>query len=383
MARRKRLTDEGVRSLPTRSIRYTHPDPELPCHYIRIQPSGTKSFVVVTNGGRKWHTIGDAKTYTIEQARERARKIIQAARDGESPPERFQSVAATWREEHAVRKGLRSINEIDRHLVRLNDAFGGRDFADIKRIDVANLVSRIAKEHGDRQAEYALQTFRAMANWYSRRHGDYSSPVVPGMSPRVASECARDRILSDDEIRAVWKQEGQFADFVKLLLVTAQRKEKVASMRWQDVEGDVWTIPSEKREKGNAGELVLPQAALDIIERQRRFVDNEHVFAAARGTGHINGFSKSKRELNSKLGKVPQWQLHDLRRSAKSLMSHAGVRPDISERVLGHAIPGVEGVYDQHSYLEQKAQALKMLAGLVDEIVSGTTRVVKMRATRR
>jgi hypothetical protein len=58
------------------------------------------------------------------------------------------------------------------------------------------------------------------------------------------------------------------------------------------------------------------------------------------------------------------------------------VRPDISERILGHAIAGVEGVYDQHSYLEQKAQALKMLAGLIDEIVSGTSRVVKMRATR-
>jgi integrase len=337
----------------------------------------------VTHGGRKWHTIGDAKTYTIEQARERARKIIHAVRDGESPPESFAAVAATWREEHAVRKGLRSIDEIDRHLRRLNDAFAGRDFADIKRIDIANLVSKIAKEHGNRQAEYALQTFRAMANWYSRRHGDYSSPVVPGMSPRIASECARDRILSDDEIHTIWKQEGQFADFIKLLLLTAQRKEKVVSMRWQDVEGDVWTIPSEKREKGNARLLILPEVARDIIARQHRFASNEYVFAAARGAGHINGFSKSKRELDARLGKMPQWQLHDLRRSAKSLMSRAGVRPDISERVLGHAIPGVEGVYDQHSYLEQKAQALKMLAGLIDEIVSGTSRVVKMRATLR
>jgi integrase len=205
------------------------------------------------------------------------------------------------------------------------------------------------------------------------------------MSPRVASECARDRILSDGEIRAIWKQEGQFADFVKLLLLTAQRKEKVVSMRWEDVgEDGTWNIPSEKREKGNAGELVLPKAAIDIINRQRRFLDNEHVFAAARGSGHINGFSKSKRELNAQLGKLPQWQLHDLRRTARSLMSRAGVRSDVGERVLGHAIPGVEGVYNRHEYLEEKATTLKMLASLIDEIVNDrpTSRVVKMRARR-
>ncbi len=66
---------------------------------------------------------------------------------------------------------------------------------------------------------------------------------------------------------------------------------------------------------------------------------------------------------------MPPWTLHDLRRTARSLMSRAGVRPDISERVLGHAIPGVQGVYDRHTYDSEKADALKRLSDLISKIV--------------
>ena len=67
---------------------------------------------------------------------------------------------------------------------------------------------------------------------------------------------------------------------------------------------------------------------------------------------------------------IPNWTLHDLRRTAKSLMARAGVRPDISERVLGHVIAGVEGVYDRHSYLEEKRDALEKLAAMIERILN-------------
>ena len=81
-------------------------------------------------------------------------------------------------------------------------------------------------------------------------------------------ERARDRILNDDEIRAVWKAaeaNGTFGAFVRLALLTGQRKDKVATMRWEDLDDAVWHIPSEEREKGNAGDLELPQIAIEII----------------------------------------------------------------------------------------------------------------------
>ena len=128
-----------------------------------------------------------------------------------------------------------------------------------------------------------------------------------------------------------------------------------------------WTIPTEPREKGNAGTLMLPKMALDIIKAQPQFASNEFVFAG-RGAGHFNGYSKSKVAFDAQLKGVAPWVLHDLRRTARSLMSRAGVRPDIAERVMGHAIAGIEGVYDRHSYAKEKAQALAKLAKLVEQI---------------
>ena len=130
----------------------------------------------------------------------------------------------------------------------------------------------------------------------------------------------------------------------------------------------MWTIPAEKREKGNAGVLVLPDLALEIINAQPRFISNPYVFA---GQGdHIRSWSRRKAQFDAQLEGVAPWVLHDLRRTARSLMSRAGVRPDISERVLGHVIKGVEGIYDRHAYTEEKAHALKALAGLIEKIIN-------------
>jgi integrase len=185
-------------------------------------------------------------------------------------------------------------------------------------------------------------------------------------------ERARTRIFSDDELRVIWKAaeaNGSFGAFVRLLLLTAQRRDKVASMRWEDIQNGVWVIPSENREKGNAKELALPQVAIDIINAQPRFAGNPFVFA---GTGRVQrqNHTDAKAAFIAKLPQMPQWGLHDLRRTARSLMSRAGVRPDIAERVLGHAISGVAGTYDRHAYNEEKAHALKSLATLIEKIVN-------------
>jgi integrase len=202
-------------------------------------------------------------------------------------------------------------------------------------------------------------------------------------------ERERSRILTDDEIRAIWKQaaaNGTFGALVRLLLLTAQRREKVVSMRRSDVSIDgVWTIAVEAREKGNAGELVLPPAALEIIRAQPQLGDNPYILAG-RGGAHINGYSKAKRQFDEKLPDVAPWVLHDLRRTARSLMSRAGVRPDIAERVMGHAIAGVEGVYDRHEYCDEKADALARLATLINTILhprSAEVLPIKRKGKRR
>ena len=134
--------------------------------------------------------------------------------------------------------------------------------------------------------------------------------------------------MSDDELRRVWQAAGDagaFGGMVRMLLLTGQRREKVANMRWSDVSPDgVWSIPRAPREKGTPGSLVLPEAALAIIRVQPRFASNPHVFAGI-GPGAANNFGRCKKSLDE-ASSVTGWTLHDLRRTARSLMVAPGCR---------------------------------------------------------
>jgi integrase len=133
----------------------------------------------------------------------------------------------------------------------------------------------------------------------------------------------------------------------------------------------VWNVANgNKRQKGTGGELVLPQMATDILRAQPRFVDNPFVFHGAFGKSHYKSYDQGKTALDNATGPLPRWTLHDLRRTARSLMSRAGVRPDIAERVLGHVQSGVQGTYDRHQYREEKAHALAALATLIANILA-------------
>ena len=265
MLRNKRLDDHGVAKLKVKGKRYAVPDPELRGHYIRVSATGLKSFWVVArdpSGKQHWRPI-DAPT--IEKARGQATKVIRSIRG--AAPNSFSSIAAKWRQLHCESRKLRSLSEIDRHVKRMTEAWDGRDFASIGRADVANLLDTIELQSGSRQATYCLQVFSSLANWYAARDDNYRSPLVKGM--RRGTPTKRDRILNDDELRTVWRAaetNGTFGALVRLALLTAQRQDKLASMKWEDVKDGVWTIATEEREKGNAGVLVLPEQAVAILD---------------------------------------------------------------------------------------------------------------------
>jgi len=154
-------------------------------------------------------------------------------------------------------------------------------------------------------------------------------------------------------------------------------------MKWADLSDDgVWTIPVSPREKSTAGAIMLPQVALDIIRSQPLIGDNPYVFPG-RGRGHFCGFGNAKRDFDAKLPDVAPWVLHDLRRTARSLLSRAQVRLDIAELVLGHSVGGVREIYDRHTYDREKADALARLSVLIDGIVNPRDSVTPMRKRAR
>jgi integrase len=342
-------------------------------HYIRRKDKHGRRVSVPTS-----HGLGSYPEMKLKEARLAAKKFLAdpAAYLAKSDVGSFKEIAENFVTRYVVaEKQLLSKREIERCLAKyVYPRWQRRPFREIKRSDVALLLDEIADENGARQADAVLAIIRKMTNWYASRNDDYASPVVKGMAR--SENGSRERMLDDAELRALWaaaSASGTFGAMVKVLLLCAQRRDKVVvTMKWEDLtESGVWEIASRAGEKSNAGSLRLPQAALDIIHAQPRLAGNPYVFAAGKGKGSFNSFSQRKDELDAKLGKkMRPWVLHDLRRTARSLMSRAGVQSDVAERVLGHAIPGVRGIYDRHSYADEKAAALQALADLVDPITA-------------
>jgi integrase len=394
--RRETLTDKKVAALPRGDKRYLFADPEQRGLYVRVMPKGPHVYAAVARnplGTKVWATIGTSDVLNIEPARKRAREAIQRIKDGkpafEPPPvtaASYQAVVKDWLEFHVKEEGLRSQPEIERLLNKfVLPEWGGRDFVSVRRRDVNDLLNAIVRKSGAWNADHVLAVIRKIANWYQTTDEDYESPFVVGMRRTKSEVRERERKLTDDELRRVWaaaEAGGTFGALVRALLLTAQRRGPVATMRWQDISDDgVWTIPTEAREKGNAGALKLPEVALKIIRSQQRLTGNPHVFAAARGVGPLNGFNKRKSAFDKACG-VTGWTLHDCRRTARSLMAKAGVSDDHAEHALGHKLQGVRRVYNRHGYQDEKADALRRLAALSEIILAGapTDNAVELRA---
>jgi integrase len=381
MPRRRGLTDRQIAALPRRDRRYTYADPEMRGHYLRVPPRSSRApiaFAAVARnpaGKQIWTTVGTADALGIDRARELARQAVTRIESGKptvDPPRvTMADIAEQWLERHVRSNGLRSERERGRIISRyIVPHIGVRIFADIRRRDVAELLDLIEDQSGKPMADGVLKTFRAISKWVQLRDENYNPPLTTGMSRVPKGEGRRKRILGDDEIRAVWGAAGQYGDFVRLALLTAQRREKLITLRWDDVRDGVWTIATAPREKGNPGRLRLPPVALEIIKRQPRFVENPYVFAGRNnGPTAIFGSGTYKAQFDELCG-VTDWRVHDLRRTARSLMSRAGVQTEIAERVLGHTQGELIETYDRHTYEGEMAAALEKLAALIHQITS-------------
>jgi integrase len=263
-------------------------------------------------------------------------------------------------------------------------SLGSRQIDDIRRSDVARLLDRIADENGPRMADTTLAFIRRIMNWHASRSDDFRSPIVRGMARTKPSQRRRQRILSDEELKAIWRaaeaQRSPFGRLVQFLLLTATRRTEAAGMDLSEVSGSEWTIPA-KRYKTGLELLVPPSGAAQKILKETPRIGNRYAFTND-GRRPLSGFSKGKATFDAQCG-ITGWTLHDLRRTARSLMSRAGVSSDHAERALGHVLGGIRGTYDRHEYAAEKRLAFEKLAGLIKLIIDPQTNVTPLRDTKR
>jgi integrase len=330
------------------------------------------------DGRRARMTLGRYPALSLAGARSAALEAKGAVAEGR--PIGTDTFAAVWaefyrREAPALRSAERRKRLFERLIL---PTLGERPIGEIRRSEIVALLDRIEDQNGSMTAHLVLAYLSRLFNWHASRTEEFRSPIVKGMARIKPAERARDRVLSVDELRALWPKAGPF---VRFLLLTAVRRSEAAGMRWDELDGSLWIIPAA-RMKGKAEHIVpLSAAALSCIgmgailsEGQEPVIDRVPMAADGRaafvfgGSRPLGGLSHIKRRLDEACP-LAHWTLHDLRRTARSLMSKAGVNKDIAERCLAHAIGGVRGVYDRHAYLEEKKAAFDALAALIERIV--------------
>lgn len=397
-SKRKTLTDRSIAALKPEAGKRRHVfDSIIPGLAVRVTERGVKSFVLITrvHGKQKWVTLGRVGVLSLADARTEAGKGIVKAKAGEDPRPRvpvakdFDSIVENFIERYAKKK-QRSWPETKRIFdVYVLPDWRDRPITSITRSDVTALMDKIEDNHGPVMADRTLGKIRKLFNWHTTRDDDFISPIVRGMARTTTKERARKRVLSDDEIRALWPildQPGVFKGIVKTLLLTAQRRSEVAGMLRSEISADVWTISAERTKTDEDYVVPLTGEVLAVIGAQPVIDKCDFVFST-NGNTAFSGFSKSKRDLDKELSKamngkvIPPWVLHDLRRTAKTLMQRAGVEPHISERVLGHVVPGIEATYDRYGYASEKRDALERLAAEIGRILNPPDdNVVRLRA---
>jgi len=292
---------------------------------------------------------------------------------------------------------LRTGDQIKSHLKRLvAPRIGNMDISAVKRSHISRMLDEIADENGERMADLTLAFCRKAFNWFETNGADddFNSPIVRGMARQKPGERRRSRVLDADEIRDLWAALGTITEptcypaYIKFLFLTATRRTEASDMHERELQGDVWVIPGARYKNKKDHAVPLSAAARKLIGTPKK--GSGYVFSTTAGTVPFSGFSKTKdaldqaiAEIRAKAGREPMepWTLHDLRRTARTLMSRGKVDADIAERCLGHTIQGVRATYDWHAYLDEKRDAFEKLAATVDTILNPPEgNVIPMRA---
>jgi integrase len=385
-----RLTDISIRNLKAGPVRREIPDPDQRGLYIIVQPTGAKVFALRYRFGGKTRKLTLQAGIGLAAARREAADALfqvakgidpgvakQRARDEQqaAQADTFQAIAEAFFRRDGAK--LRTARNWRRYLERLvYPSLGQRPIEGIRRSDITRLLDGIEDANGPAAADTMLAVVRRIMNWHAARSDDYRSPIVRGMTRWKTSEHARDRVLNDDELRAIWHSaEGVYGGYLKFILLTAARPGEAAGMRIGELDGSAWTLPAGRNKTKRDLTRPLSAAAKEVLAKTPRIARSDYVFSA---TGsRLGGGSRRKQEIDRASG-VVGWRLHDLRRTARSLMARAGVLDRHAEACLGHTIKGVEGIYNRHRYREEMLVAYEKLATLIGQIVAPQPNVVAM-----
>lgn len=384
---KKKLTEMAVSKLaPEAGRRLEVFDTLTPGLALRITEGGKKSWSVMyrvagrgdggNRGPLRRMTLGAYPLIDLKAAREKAREALDLADRGDDPSDRRKDELAEKRDSTVdniasryvalhLKPSVKKWHDAER-LLRLHvlPEWGNTPIGDIRRRDGQKLLDKVLMAHGVGIAREVRKHVVAMFNWAHDRD-EVGVNVLAGMKRKDLAYGERERVLSMDELKAIWaaadKMGYPFGPMVRLLILTAQRRAEIAGLErgWLLPDQQAFEVPASHYKTDRPQVVPLSAPALAIVEGLPKWNGGDFLLSTTAGRVPVSGFSKAKARIDTLSG-VEGWTLHDLRRSAATHMARLGVAPKHVEMVLGHATEGVAGIYNRYEYLTEKRAALDL-----------------------
>ncbi len=397
----KALSSVAIAALKPEAARRELPDGKINGLYLIVQPSGAMSWAIRYRfaGRPRKFTLGPWPAVDLAGARGRALEALAQVAAGVDPSE--QKMAARTAAKNKQRAELDDVERVVAEFIeryakpktrdwretarKLNKdvvpAWRGRRLSEITKADVHALLDQMVDRGAPVGANRTFAQIRKMCGWALQR-GLIDRNPCDGLAPPSA-EKARARVLTDGELAVVWQAAGRigwpFGPIVRLLIMTGQRRDEVAGMRWEEIDRTrlLWTLPAERSKNRREHSVPLSDSALGIIAALPRF---ESGFLFSAGKTAPSGFSKAKPRLDKAVadvldgGALPHWVLHDIRRGVATGLGNLGVDLIVIERCLNHvsgSFGGIVGVYQKQKYESEMRAALDLWAQHVSSLVAG------------
>ena len=293
------------------------------------------------------------------------------------------TILGRWKHPNIVRSRIE--NDI-------KPAIGKMKAEDVKPRDIDDMIQIVVKRGAPTVANDVLRWIKRIFDFGIKRQVVEHNPASAfDPSDAGGKEEARDRWLTREEIinlfQAMRDKAGAFTVenlyAVRLLLLLAVRKEELIAAQWRefDLDGAVWHLPEERTKTSAAIDIPLPAVAVETLSELKRLsCGSAYVFPArkmqSRMIPHIDlntlnaALSKHIKPLLL-LNDIPNFTIHDFRRTARTHLAALGIDPFVAERCLNHKIKGVEGIYNRHDYFDERSKALNEWARLLNSLEDG------------
>jgi integrase len=363
-------------------------DDSIPGFGLRLRTVGRASrWIFQYRAGRQQRrvTLGALTAISVAQARKAASELHAKVRLGGDPSgdkaesrarqaETFGAILLPYLEfkRQELRRG--SYVETQRHLLKHCKPLHAIPIAKLDRRAIAARLAYVAANSGNTAANHVNDSLSAFLSWCMQQGLIDSNPAN---GTTRYPEKSRDRVLTDAELKAIWEStadDSAYSGVVRLLLLTACRRDEIAGLRWSEIIGDRIVLPPNRVKNGLQHSIPLAPMASELLSQRPIRAGQDLVFATRQGR-QLSGWTKLKSGLDRRLGdKVVDWTHHDLRRTCATRMAELGVQPHIIEAVLNHVSGhkrGVAGVYNRSTYEREKATALALWADHVIALVEG------------